>query len=276
MYFLSFWTLRSPRSRHQQIWYLVRINFLPHRCLSSAITSHNGKDEWSLWGLYYKGTNTFHLSSALMTQSSSKGPHLQKPSPWWLGFNIWICTGYKHSSLHMSFFSQFSVSLWVQRLSLPHFLELQWIIQHGTGFRHLSVRKGVGSERKREWKGICKVGRQEGRICVVAFVWPWVWANTKREWKTGKCGMLQSTGSQRVRHNLATEQHYWSDNETASRETCKKANLEVGTQGWPESWEVHRKHKTCRRLQLKTRTGDTGCPVKIRSQSLSPWVVVFE
>ena len=146
----------------------MRINFLPHRCLSSAITSHNGRDEWSFWGLYYKGTSTFHLSSALMTQSPSKGPHLQKPSPWWLGFDIWICIGYKHSSLHMSFFSQFSVSLWVQRLSLSHFFALQWIIQCGTGFRHLSVRKGVGSERKGEWKDICKVGRKDlcDSICV--------------------------------------------------------------------------------------------------------------
>ena len=35
--------------------------------------------------------------------------------------------------------------------------------------------------------------------------WTWVWANTGREWRTGKPGLLQSMGSQRVRHNLATE-----------------------------------------------------------------------
>ena len=28
----------------------------------------------------------------------------------------------------------------------------------------------------------------------------WVWANSGREWRTGEPGMLQSTGSQRVRH----------------------------------------------------------------------------
>ena len=27
--------------------------------------------------------------------------------------------------------------------------------------------------------------------------WTWVWANSKRQWKTGKPGLLQSTGSQR-------------------------------------------------------------------------------
>ena len=36
--------------------------------------------------------------------------------------------------------------------------------------------------------------------------WTWVWANSGRQWRTEEPGMLQSTGSQRVRHDLATEQ----------------------------------------------------------------------
>ena len=36
--------------------------------------------------------------------------------------------------------------------------------------------------------------------------WTWTWANFRRQWGTGRPGVLQSTGSQRVRHNLATEQ----------------------------------------------------------------------
>ena len=35
--------------------------------------------------------------------------------------------------------------------------------------------------------------------------WTWVWANSKRWWWTGKPGMLQSVGSQRVGHDWATE-----------------------------------------------------------------------
>ena len=35
----------------------------------------------------------------------------------------------------------------------------------------------------------------------------WVWANSKREWRTEESGVLQSMGSQRVRNDLATEQH---------------------------------------------------------------------
>ena len=37
-------------------------------------------------------------------------------------------------------------------------------------------------------------------------LWTWVWANSGRWWRTGKPGVLQSMGSQRVRHDLAREQ----------------------------------------------------------------------
>ena len=46
---------------------------------------------------------------------------------------------------------------------------------------------------------------QDGWITLLT-QWTWVWANSRRQWKTGKLGMLQSMGSQRVRHNLANEQ----------------------------------------------------------------------
>ena len=36
--------------------------------------------------------------------------------------------------------------------------------------------------------------------------WAWVWANSRRWWRTGKPGVLQSKGTQRVRHGWATEQ----------------------------------------------------------------------
>ena len=35
--------------------------------------------------------------------------------------------------------------------------------------------------------------------------WTWVWLNSGSQWWTGRPGMLQSMGSQRVRHNWATE-----------------------------------------------------------------------
>ena len=36
--------------------------------------------------------------------------------------------------------------------------------------------------------------------------WTWIWANYGRQWRTGKPGVLQSMGLQRVRQNVQTEQ----------------------------------------------------------------------
>ena len=40
--------------------------------------------------------------------------------------------------------------------------------------------------------------------------WTWVWVNYMSWWWTGRPGMLQSTGSQRVRHDRTTELN-WTD-----------------------------------------------------------------
>ena len=36
--------------------------------------------------------------------------------------------------------------------------------------------------------------------------WAWVWASSRRWWRTGKSGVLQSMGSQRAGHNWVTKQ----------------------------------------------------------------------
>ena len=38
--------------------------------------------------------------------------------------------------------------------------------------------------------------------------WTWVWANSRRQWRTGKPSVLQAMGSQRVGHHLVTEQQW--------------------------------------------------------------------
>ena len=39
--------------------------------------------------------------------------------------------------------------------------------------------------------------------------WTWVWESSGRWWRTGMPGMLQSTGSERVRHDGVTEQQQY-------------------------------------------------------------------
>ena len=41
--------------------------------------------------------------------------------------------------------------------------------------------------------------------------WTWVWVNSASWWWTGKPGVLQSTGSQRVGHDWATELKGWGE-----------------------------------------------------------------
>ena len=38
--------------------------------------------------------------------------------------------------------------------------------------------------------------------------WTWVWVNSRSWWWTGRPGVLQSIGSQRVRHDWATEMNW--------------------------------------------------------------------
>ena len=40
--------------------------------------------------------------------------------------------------------------------------------------------------------------------------WTWVWVNSVSWWWTGKPGVLQPVGSQRVRHNWATELNWYA------------------------------------------------------------------
>ena len=50
--------------------------------------------------------------------------------------------------------------------------------------------------------------------------WTWVWVNSRSWWWTGRPGMLQSMGSQRVRHDWATELS-WTPNWLVQRKLEK-------------------------------------------------------
>ena len=56
--------------------------------------------------------------------------------------------------------------------------------------------KAKGEEGSRGWDGWMASPAR----------WTWVWAGSGRWWRTGRPGVLQSMGLQRVGHNLATEQ----------------------------------------------------------------------
>ena len=54
----------------------------------------------------------------------------------------------------------------------------------------------MGFSRQEYWSGLPLPSPQQ----------TWIWANSGRWWRTEESGRLQPTGSQRIRHDLATEQ----------------------------------------------------------------------
>ena len=77
-------------------------------------------------------------------------------------------------------------------------LERPWL-RAGENF-FLRERLRAGGERgNRGWNGWMTSSTQ----------WTWVRANSERQWRTQKPGVLQSLGSQRAGHNLATEQQQY-------------------------------------------------------------------
>ena len=69
--------------------------------------------------------------------------------------------------------------------------------------------------------------------------WTWVWASSGRWWRTGKPGVLQSTGSQRVGHDWATEQQ-WGEEDSYTR-TLILLLFSFGASLFllQASWELH-------------------------------------
>ena len=55
--------------------------------------------------------------------------------------------------------------------------------------------------------------------------WTWIWANSRRQWRTRKPGMPQFMGSQRVGHDLATNQQQWKLKELSTTKQIFTRNV---------------------------------------------------
>ena len=83
---------------------------------------------------------------------------------------------------------------------VPYFGHLTWRVDSLE--KTLKLGKTEGRKRRgwQRWDGWMESSSQ----------WTWAWANSGRQWRTGKPGMLQSMGLQRVGYHLVTEQqHFW-------------------------------------------------------------------
>ena len=61
----------------------------------------------------------------------------------------------------------------------------------------------INSDAGKDWRQKEK-GMTDGWVASLT-LWTWVWLSSRSWWWTGKPGILQSMGSQRVRHDWATE-----------------------------------------------------------------------
>ena len=87
---------------------------------------------------------------------------------------------------------EYSLEGLLLRLKLQYFGHLMW----RTDSLEKTLMLGKIEGRRRGWQ----------RMRWHHWLWTWVWASSGRWWRTGKPGVLQSMGLQRVGHNWVTEQ----------------------------------------------------------------------
>ena len=76
-------------------------------------------------------------------------------------------------------------------------------------FGHL-MQKATNYKRPWSWERLKAGGKGDNRRwdgwMASLTQWAWVWVSSRRWWRSGKSGVLQSMGLQRVGHDFATEQ----------------------------------------------------------------------
>ena len=104
--------------------------------------------------------------------------------------------GNQNQSILKEINPEYSLEKLTLKLQLQYYGHLIW--RADSLEETLMPRKIEGRKRK---------GRQRVRwLDSITNSMDWVWASSWRRWKTWKPGVLQSMGSQRVRHDWATEQ----------------------------------------------------------------------
>ena len=94
---------------------------------------------------------------------------------------------------------EYSLEGLMLKLNLQYFGHLMWI---ANSLEKSLILGKIGDRRRRGHQRM----RWLGGWLASLLQWTKTWANSRRWWGTGRPDVLQSMGSQRVRHNWATEQ----------------------------------------------------------------------
>ena len=100
-----------------------------------------------------------------------------------------------NQSIRKEISPEYSLEERMLKLKLQYFGHLMWRTDSLEKTLMLGKIEGRSRRDDRGWDGWMASLTQ----------WTWVWVNTGSWWWTGRPGVLQSRGSQRVRHNWATE-----------------------------------------------------------------------
>jgi len=132
---------------------------------------------------------------------------LNKPERWRIdGFELW----YWRKTLEITFDfkikrvypkgnqSEYLLERQILKLKLQYFDHFMWRAHSERPWCSSRLMAG-GEEDDRGWNGWMTLPTH----------WIWVWVSSWRCWRTGKPGVLQSMGSQRVGHNWGTKRHHW-------------------------------------------------------------------
>ena len=116
-----------------------------------------------------------------------------------------------------------------KRKSVPNIHWRDWCWSWNSNTLAIWFEKPTHWKRSWCWEGLKAGGEGDDRgwdgWMASPTRWTWVWIGSGNWWCTGKPGMLQSMGSQRLRHSWATELN-WKANESAeSMFVCQKGDL---------------------------------------------------
>ena len=142
------------------------------------------------------------------------------------------------------------------KLKLQYFGHLMWIADSSEKTLMLGKIEGRRRRGDRGWDGWMASPTQ----------WTWVWVDSGSWWWTGRPGVLQSMGSQRVRYDWATELNWTTGKEmtlTSSR------NIHVGRH--VELKLIQSPYFICEKFWAKER--GISCPV---TPSYQLWDIIID
>ena len=162
---------------------------------------------WRCWQRHYFAKNgpssqTYGFSSSHVWIWESDHKESLAPKSWcfWTVVLETFESHLDYKEIHQSILKEISPEYSLGGLTLK--LKLQY-------FGHLMQRTGSLKKKLRCWERLKVEGEGDDRgwngWMASPTQWTWVWASSGNWWWTGRPGVLQSMGSQRVRHDWVTE-----------------------------------------------------------------------